>query len=541
MKKNLPLAVLSGLLLWIAWPPTPYTTFLLFIGFVPMLLAMENIIQSTSAKKGKLIFNTAFIGFFVWNTASVYWVYNALKQVGNVAAIPVTLIPYSLGPLLMATACWLYYRLRLLTGRGWGLAGLVCLWVGYEYLHQSWDLNFPWMTLGNGFAVSHQWIQWYEYTGIYGGTIWIWVVNILAFLIYVGLREAQTKQLRLKLISGFVLALVLPIGFSLYTYYNYTEQSNPSNIVAVQPNIDPYDKEGTIPTAAQIDIMVNLSKGIAQPNTEFILWPETAIPDYIDEDRIQQNPYYRQAHAFLHNYKNGNLLTGAETYKLYNTRKTVTASPTQQPGVYADSFSTALNIENGEKVQFYHKSRLVPGAESMPFGKALSFLKPVFEHLGGATGAYGSQADADVFYSQSGIGVDPVICYESIFGRYIARSVKKGAQFIAIITNDGWWENTSGKDQHLDYAKLRAIETRRWVAQSANTGISAFINQRGDVVQQTKWWTKTAIKQDINLNSDLTFYVMHGDYLPMAGSGIAVLLILFIIVKPWVKKKPLAA
>ncbi|QEC76951.1 apolipoprotein N-acyltransferase [Mucilaginibacter ginsenosidivorax] len=541
MKKNLPLAILSGLLLWIAWPPTPYTTFLLFIGFVPMLLAMENIIQSTSAKKGKLIFNTAFIGFFVWNVGSVYWVYNALKQVGNVAAIPVTLIPYSLGPLLMATACWLYYRLRLLTGRGWGLAGLVCLWIGYEYLHQSWDLNFPWMTLGNGFAVSHQWIQWYEYTGVYGGTIWIWLVNILAFLIYVGLREAQTKQLRLKLISGFVLAVVLPIGFSLYTYYNYTEQSNPSNIVAVQPNIDPYEKEGTIPTATQIDIMVNLSKGIAQPNTEFILWPETAIPDYIDEDRIQQNPYYRQAHAFLHSYKNGNLVTGAETYKLYNTRKTVTASPTQQPGVYADSFSTALNIENGDKVQFYHKSRLVPGAESLPFGKALSFLKPVFEHLGGATGAYGSQADADVFYSQSGIGVDPVICYESIFGGYIARSVKKGAQFIAIITNDGWWENTSGKDQHLDYAKLRAIETRRWVAQSANTGISAFINQRGDVVQQTKWWTKTAIKQDINLNSDLTFYVMHGDYLPVAGSGIAVLLILFIIIKPWVKKKPVTA
>ena len=90
----------------------------------------------------------------------------------------------------------------------------------------------------------------------------------------------------------------------------------------------------------------------------------------------------------------------------------------------------------------------------------------------------------------------------------------KAAQFIAIITNDGWWENTSGKDQHLDYAKLRAIETRRWVCRSANTGISAFINQRGDIVQQTKWWTRTAIKQDINLNSDLTFYVLMAITLP---------------------------
>ena len=396
------------------------------------------------------------------------------------------------------------------------------------------------MTLGNGFAVTHQWVQWYEYTGVYGGTIWVWAVNILAFLIYVGLREAQLKTVRLKLITAFALLLLLPLGFSLYTYYNYAEQKNPSNIVAVQPNIDPYKKEGSMPAALQIDIMIHLSRDIAQPNTEFFLWPETAIPEYMDEDKIQSNNYFLQAQHFLSKYKNGNLITGAETYKIYNTRATSTASPTQQPGVFADSFSSAINIENGDRVQFYHKSRLVPGAESLPFGNALSFLKPVFEHLGGATGAYGSQPDAEVFYSQSGIGVDPVICFESIWGGYVARSVRKGAQFIAVITNDGWWENTSGKDQHLDYAKLRAIETRRWVARSANTGISAFINQRGDVVQQTKWWTKTAIKQDINLNSELTFYVDHGDYLPKAGSIIAVLLIGFITVKGRFRKRVVA-
>ena len=540
MKKNLPLAILSGLLLWIAWPPTPYTTFLLFIGFVPMLLAMENIIQSTSAKKGRQIFNITFIGFVVWNAPSIYWVYNALKVIGDVVAIPITLIPYALGPLLMATACWFYYRLRLLTNRGYSLAGLVCLWMGYEYLHQSWDLNFPWMTLGNGFAVTHQWIQWYEYTGVYGGTIWIWAVNILAFLIYVGMREAQTKQVRLKLITVFTLVLVLPLGFSLFTYYNYTEQKNPSNVVAVQPNIDPYEKEGPMPVNLQIDIMIHLGRDIAQPNTEFFLWPETAIADNMDEDRIRSSQYFAQAKYFLRKYKNATLITGGETSKIYNTRATSTASMLDQSGQFYDRFNTAIGIENGDQVQFYHKSRLVPGAESLPFGNVLSFLKPIFEHLGGATGAYGSQPDAEVFYSQSGIGVDPVICFESIWGEYVARSVRKGAQFIAIITNDGWWENTSGKDQHLDYAKLRAIETRRWVARSANTGISAFINQRGDIVQHTKWWTPAAIKQDINLNSELTFYVQYGDYLPKAGSIIAVLLIGFVVVKGRFKKKVVA-
>lgn len=504
-----------------------------------MLMAMENIIRSTAKNKGKQIFWTTFIGFFIWNTLCVYWVYNSLKTIGAVVAVPITLIPYSLGPLLMSTACWFYYRLRVITNRNYALAGLICFWIGYEYLHQTWDLNFPWMTLGNGFAVSHQWIQWYEYTGVYGGTIWVWLLNIFGFLIYSSLGEAQTKAYKTKLIYAFAAILVLPLSFSLYRYYSYHEQVNPSNIVVAQPNIDPYEKEGTVPVAKQINILTHLSDSIGQPNTEFFIWPETAIPEYMDEDRIRSNAYFLQVQHFLNKYKNGNVLTGGETYKIYNTRETATASPIEG-GQFADNFSAAINIENSAQVQFYHKSKLVPGVESLPFGTTLSFLKPVFEHLGGATGAYAVQKDAGVFYSQSGIGVTPVICYESIFGEWLGNSVKKGAQFIAIITNDGWWENTSGKDQHLDYAKLRAIENRRWVCRSANTGISAFINQRGDVVKQTKWWVKTAIKQDINLNSDLTFYSLHGDYIPRIFSLLALFGTGWILVRLRVKKKTTA-
>ncbi|HEY4322900.1 MAG TPA: apolipoprotein N-acyltransferase [Mucilaginibacter sp.] len=530
MKKNILLSIFSGLLLWLAWPPTPYTTFLLFIGFVPMLIAIENIIQSKFEKKGKKIFGTVFLGFFIWNTLSIYWVYNALKMVGGAVALPISLVPYALAPLLMATCCWLYYRARLIVNRGWSLFGLVCFWVGYEYLNQSWDLAFPWMTLGNGFATTHQWVQWYEYTGVYGGTIWIWALNILGFLIYIGLREAPNKRLRIILISAFVIVLVLPLTFSLYRYYGYKEQLNPSNIVVVQPNIDPYAKVTSIPQAEQIKILTHLSDSLGQANTEFFIWPETAIPDPVNQETIRTNTYFLQAQSFLNKYKNGTLITGAETFKIYNNRATKTARPFDAQGnQFYDEYNAAISIENSAEVQFYHKSKLVPGAESMPFGAQLSFLKPVFEHLGGATGSYGSQPEPGVLYSQSGIGATPVICYESVWGEWIAKSVAMGSQFIAIITNDGWWEDTSGKDQHLEYAKLRAIETRRWVCRSANTGISAFINQRGDIVQHTKWWVKTAIKQNINLNSDLTFYVLHGDYLAKAGSLLAVLGIIFIL------------
>src|ERR1700733_3435935 len=117
MKKNILLSVFSGLLLWLAWPPMHYTTFILFFGLVPMLIAMESIIQSQHEKKGKKIFGVTFIGFFIWNVLSIYWVYNSLKTIGAVFAVPITLIPYALGPLLMSSACWLYYRFRVTTNR----------------------------------------------------------------------------------------------------------------------------------------------------------------------------------------------------------------------------------------------------------------------------------------------------------------------------------------------------------------------------------------------------------------------------------------
>jgi len=541
MKKNILLTISSGLLLWLAWPPIPYTTFLLFVGFVPILIAIENIINSDYKKKGKKVFGTAFLGFFVWNTASVYWVYNAIKKDAGFAALPVSFIPYSLGPLLMAFAIWLYYRLRVVSSRGIAITGLVCFWVAYEYLNQTWALAFPWMTLGNGFAVSHQMVQWYEYTGVYGGTIWILALNILLFLIYLGLKEAADKKLKLRLISAFVVLLVVPVSVSLYRYNSYHEQVNPSNIVVVQPNIDPYAKESTMPAMQQLGILTHLSDSIGQHNTEFFIWPETAIVDPFNEDAIRSNGYFLNAQRFLNKFKNGNLITGAETFKLYSKPITGNENYDEQSHQYYQNFNSAVNIENSAKVQFYHKSKLVPGVEAMPFGDALSFMKPVFAQLGGATGSYGRQDEPSVFYSQSGIGVAPAVCFDSIWGEWIGTSVHRGAQFIAIITNDGWWENTTGKDQHLDYAKLRAIETRRWVCRSANTGISAFINQRGDLVQHTKWWTRTAIKQDINLNSDLTFYVLHGDYLAELGCILAVLGVVFIVIKRFTRKHPTTA
>lgn len=538
MKQNYLLALGSAFLLWLAWPPIPFTALILLVGLVPLLLAVDNIIASGSKKKGRLIFRTAFLCFVVWNTASIYWVINSLTAVMPTwMALFVSIIPFGLGSLLMAIAFWLYYRLRLITTKTLSYAGLICFWIGYEYLHQTWDLAFPWMNLGNGFAQSHYLIQWYEYTGVYGGTYWVLMSNMLVFETYLAFRANESKKRKYTLAGRSAAHALIPVIVSLMIYFNYTEKSNPANIVVVQPNIDPYEKFGALRTSEQINRMIHLSDSLGQSNTEYFIWPETAISQDTEEKTIRTEPNFIAIQEFLSKYKNGNVLSGIESFTLYDSQKTETARYDEFRRVYFDVFNAAVLIENSQKVQFYHKSKLVPGVEQTPFSNAMGFLKPAFAAFGGSSGSYGKQDEPSVFYSQSGIGAAPVICYESIWGEYVSDYVKKDAQFIAIITNDGWWGNTSGKDQHLQYAKLRAIETRRWVARSANTGISAFINQRGDITQQTKWWVPAAIKADINLNDELTFYVKHGDYIALAGSAGSGLFGIFLIGAVFFRKK----
>lgn len=513
------LACLSAFLLWLAWPPMPYTSFLLFVAFVPLLFAVEAIQTSDLRKKGRKVFGLTFLSFVLWNTACIYWVFNSLHAAMPLpAALAISLIPFGLGALLMALAFWGYYAVSQVLNKTWSYAALVCFWISYEYLHQSWDLAFPWMNLGNGFAQSHQLVQWYEYTGVYGGTFWVLLANILIF-------EALGQKCRKLSLIGLAW-IIVPAVFSLIRYETYTEKINPANVVVVQPNVDPYQKYGSVSPEQQVARLIDLSQQQAQPNTEYFIWPETAMVGFTDEEQIRANALYLQVLNFLQPYANANVLSGIESYKNFGKDSVTSAQYDPQSGNFLVPYNSAIQIENSAQVQFYHKSRLVPGVEQLPFPRFFSFFKSAFSAFGGSTGGYGKQAKPSIFYAQSGMGVSPIICYESIWGAYVAESVQNGASFIAIITNDAWWGNTSGKDQHLAFAKLRAIENRRWVARSANTGISSFINQRGDVVKQSGWWVPTALKEDINLNEKQTIYTQYGDVLAILGCSGALALVL---------------
>lgn len=533
MRKNkLFLPVLSGILCWLAWPPTHFAP-LLLLALVPMFYYCDLALRSRSPGKSVLV--GALLGFATWNTLSLYWIYFVASGVGPLVGIAVVLVPILFGTVLMTLPFFLYHKTRKYAGSTVGLIAFCAYWISFEYLHHSWDFAFPWLALGNGFANFPALIQWYEYTGVFGGTLWVLLVNILAYRTLSGFlawkasenHEADTRR-RMLLRRGLPLVLVvlIPVGLSLIIYATYQEKGSPVHVVVVQPNLDPYgEKYNGVSEKDQLLRLVTLSDSLGQPNTEYFVWPETAIgtDQPLVENRIYDEYSIQVIQGFLEQYRNGNVITGASSMRVYDTQATVTARKFRNTNQYYDFFNTALQVENTGRVQIYHKNKLVPGVEQFPYQEYLGFLGSLMMDMGGTSGTLGHEDEQTVFYSQSGIGVVPAICYESVFGGFVADFVRNGAQLICIVTNDAWWGNTAGYKQHAAYASLRAIETRRSIARSANTGVSMMIDQRGDIIAQTDWWVPAAIAGELSLNAETTFYTRHGDYLARLAAGLTFL------------------
>ena len=305
----------------------------------------------------------------------------------------------------------------------------------------------------------------------------------------------------------------------------------------VQPNIDPYAKFEASNAIHEIQQLISLSENNLDSNTKLILWPETALSLATFQDQITKVNYYQPVMAFLQRHPNVTLLSGIETYRNYGTYQATATCRKMEDGSYMDAFNSAVYMNANNPLQIYNKSKLVPGVESMP--TFLNFMGPIFEKFGGTTGGYG-KSDSSKVFSLSGnpYVAAPVICYESIYGEYVSSYVKRGANIIAIITNDGWWGNTSGHKQHLQYARLRAIETRRWIARSANTGISAVIDNYGELKASQPWDKAAVIKYPVPFTSKITFYVQYGDYIYKIAGFIALLLLVwhsFLLLKGYFK------
>lgn len=556
--KLLILSLLSGVLLFLGWPPLGWPV-ILFFAFVPLLWVEEAFSSRKIKSKPALLFGLSYLTFLIWNVSTTWWIWNASPGGAAMAILA--------NSFLMSIVFWTFHiaKKRLLAVTATGSSTTIWLfpifWLAFEHFHHRWDLTWPWLTLGNAFADNHTWIQWYEYTGVPGGSLWVLIVNGLFFE---WLRSSAENRKK-----GFAIAatILLPIGISLFMYH--TEQSRNAeqvtpelkhysgrvNVVVVQPNIDPYsEKFYGMNFEEQLDKMLGLAKQKVDSTTDYLVFPETALTENMWEDELQQASSVQILKDFLRDYPKLKIITGASTYYMYqgNEKLSATARKHGNSNNYFDAYNTALQIDNSGKIQVYHKSKLVPGVERMPYPTIFGFLENLAIDLGGTAGSLGTQDERTVFIprpfshpngnenrkmSNGEIGIAPVICYESIYGEYVCDYINNGASLIFIITNDGWWGNSAGYEQHLLYGRLRAIETRKWIARSANTGISCFINERGDFSQLTEWWKPAVISESISSNAEKTFYIKYGDLIGRVGLYLSALILVFVFLKALQNKR----
>lgn len=534
------LALLSALLLSLAWPNIGGLTPLMFIALIPALWMSDQLIKRN---KGVIHFFLCWLLFALWNFGTTYWLFHVTESTGT--RIFSLLGPALANSLIMAIIWQLYYWCKNYVTPSKAALALMMFWLGYEYFHLNWELSWTWLTLGNAFANTPNWIQWYEYTGVHGGSLWVLWVNISIFnlLQRVINKEFHHKANTYMSIGGNVLFILVPIIWSLNIKSNYSEKGEEATVVVIQPNYNPYTEKFSIPYKQQLREMIDLGLTPPMTSVDLIVFPETAL-----QEPSRLTPF--QGDFLLSGLWTSNL-KNSYSYKEFQKNITIPYGPAIIAGMACDellneqapeshltrpiqgtnkkyiSYNSALFI-NRDTTTYYHKSKLVPGVEIMPYAWLLTPMKSIAISLGGTSGGLGTQKEASVFKdAKSGIVAAPIICYESVYGEYVGEFIKKGANLITIITNDGWWSNTAGHEQHWAYAKLRAIETRRSVARSANTGISGFINQKGEVLAQSEYEEKTTLRQKLLLNEELTFYTLHGDYIGRNALFLSILMWLY--------------
>ena len=511
----------------------PHTGFLALFAIVP-LLCMDRIADMTGRKRVWIYHYSAFV---LWNAVTTFWVCNATIG-GGIFAVLANSLQMSL----------VFGLFRLSKKRFSGSLPYIFLmtaWIAWERFYFDAEISWPWLVLGNSFARSIWAIQWYEFTGALGGSLWIWMCNLSIFGILVSLSDGSIShwngKAKAAAATGLLVLFVAPpvvSGFIGREYHDAMEEGEQLDVMIIQPNIDPYNKFQAMTQAQQNGILLSMAeKNLKERKNDstaaplLIVAPETFTGGVICGE-YQRSQTWNGFIRFLKDYPGVNMLFGASTYDYIHSPEAPSYTARKVgDGMWVESHNSALMTDGSARTEIYHKSKLVVAVEHTPYPRIFC---PIDNMLGGVMGRCVGQDEISLLHvkdKDSSIPIGCAVCYESVYGEYYTDYIRKGAKAMTIITNDAWWGNTPGYRQHLSYASLRAIETRRAIARCANTGISAIISPSGKIHQPTPWWEPAVIEGSIPLRNDITFFVSHGDITGRVCTFIFLLMLLALAVQ----------
>lgn len=502
------LPLLSGLLLGVSFPtfPSVHLEPLAWVALVPLLLSLEH------EERFGQFFRKVWGAMLLFCLISLWWVCLATFTGGVLTVFTQSF--FSTIPLV------LFYHIQKRAGYSFALLVLPFVWTGWEWAYMQQELSLGWLTIGNSQANLLWMVQYADLFGVWGVSFWVVTFNVCILLL---LRAQPSRTVRAGIVSLMVVMIAAPL---IYAHHVFSEANNRRDtssvrVALVQPNIDPYAKwevfsrsQTLLRLYAQTTEAMNRN---ARP--DLVIWPETAIPFYILDPL--NKPYMNSLRRMVERWQTP-LLTGVPDAEPLDTRYgsgDAAAADDSQPEVYATYNASMLLLPGDEPVQIYRKMRLVPFGERVPYSEYLPWLEKLSFSLSGISSwQKGQEATVMTFTTIHGrpVRMANIICYESIFPRLVSRIVRNGAQFLTLVTNDGWYGTSYGPWQHAAIGRLRCIENRRAMARCANTGVTRFYDIYGRSYGEIPWWQLGVTTADVPLETGVTFFTKHPSLVPHA-------------------------
>lgn len=482
----------SALLLWCAFPGGGELWPLLFVALMPLLVALPRLSPAGAGIAGLV---TGLAHYLL----QLYWIVIVLGRYGGlptVVSVPALV--------LLAGYMAVYFAVLAAGARRFladvppllALLAIPSLWVGLDWLRGWLFSGFPWMDLGYGLAGVPLLIQAADIFGHWTITFLVVLVNTVFALVIL-----ERRALR-RLLPSVLVAVTVLAATAVYSLVRWQDvltrlvsPSTPSMTVGIaQGNIDQSAKWSPDNQQRTLNLYIELTRALSgKSQPELVVWPETALPFY-----PQTYPNMAPLAELISGHDIA-LLTGAPWFEREgDAAKSI---------VYYNS--AQLLVPGGRYAGSYHKSHLVPFGEYVPMKKLLPFLAPLVEAVGDFSP--GEVAEPLVWKSAR-IGV--LICFESIFPDIARKWCELGANVLVNLTNDAWYGKSSAPYHSMAMTVFRALETRRSVVRSANTGISGIIDPLGRVENPSPIFVTWAETGRVWLLTEKTFFVRWGYRFP---------------------------
>ena len=510
------LAALSGLLLTGSFPKVGLD-WLAWFALVPLLVALANL----SARES---FRIGFIAGLVHYLTLLYWVVPVMRTYGylpwylSVAILFLFATVLALFPAVFSMALATVGRTPVRC-----LISVPLLWVALEYVRTIIFTGFPWALLGHALYLRHHLIQIADLFGAYGVSFLIALSNAAVYVAITYTRRKTwhdlpvSKPLLVSAIGILAAGLIITWIYGVWRIQTIDQRiaaSPTARVAVIQGNVDQAIKWDPAHQLAAINKHLRLSHTVKSENPDLIVWPESATPFYLFFDK-------RPTEMVMAGIEEGGIdfLVGSRSVA--------------REGEKVIYFNSAYLISPETKnVSKYDKTHLVPYGEYVPFESWLPFLGKLVAQVGDfQPGKPGKTLP----WKKDALGIQ--ICYEVIFPVLSRELVKNGATLLINITNDAWFGKTSGPYQHFSMTVLRAVENRRALARSANTGISGFIDPAGRILAATPLLEEAVVTRSVPLLNKKTIYTRFGDVFAWACLALVLSVILLQVVNYAIRLK----